>query len=296
MLALQASMFWMAALCIPVVFHCVHLSRGCAECRWLHGVHLVMLVGMLYMFAVMAFGVHVVPSGVWLAVYLATSAAILVWMAARLLKHESIGCLWILALAQQAAMVYMWAPMRDWVPAASYAFGFYFAVEALGWTIKAASRGAFVFAAAGPTPATRPAGSLLDDACMTVMAASMAYMFLGMQLMMSTPRMGEPPPQSESAALTHPLAPPREPEAAAPALPQQAQVGAPSGPSLPTTPAVPLAPSYVVRPGDTLIGVATRLYKDPGLWRRIAKDNPGLDPHRLPVGRTIRLPEPVPIQ
>lgn len=296
MLSLPASIFWIAALCGVLVFHCVHLARGCAECRALHGMHLVMLVGMLYMFAAMAFQVAAVPSGLWLGLYVATSAGVFAWIATRLVKRESVSGLWVLALAQQVAMIYMWAPMRDWAPAVSYGFVFYFALETLGWAIKASSRGVrstLLLATAGPAPAGWAPDSLLDDACMAVMAASMAYMFLGMQLMMSTPRGA---PQSEAFVVSRPVAPSEESLAARPASRQEQGAAAQRQPSR-------LAPAggspvrrYVISPGDTLIGIAARLYRDPRLWRRIAEANPGLDPRRLPIGRSISLPELVPPQ
>jgi uncharacterized protein DUF5134 len=292
MLSLPASIFWIAGLCGVLVFHCVHLARGCAECRALHGVHLVMLVGMLYMFAAMAFQVAAVLSGLWLGLYVATSAGVFAWIATGLVKRESVSGLWVLALAQQVAMIYMWAPMRDWAPAVSYGFAFYFALETLGWAIKASSRGVrrtLLLATAGPARGALLSDSLLDDACMAVMAASMAYMFLGMQLLMSTPRGA---PQTESFVVSHPVAPSEESVTERPAFQQEQGAVAQRQPS-------PLAPAgggpvrrYVIRPGDTLIGIAARLYRDPRLWRRIAETNPRLDPRRLPIGHSISLPEP----
>ncbi len=51
-----------------------------------------------------------------------------------------------------------------------------------------------------------------------------------------------------------------------------------------------LVNAYAVHAGDTLQGVASRLYGDAQRWRDIAKANPGLDPRRLPVGQMIKLP------
>ena len=291
MLSLPASVFWIAGLCGVLAFHCVHLARGCGECRALHGVHLVMLVGMLYVFAAMAFRVAPVSSGLWLGLYVATSAAVLAWIATRLAKREPLSGLWVLALAQQVAMIYMWAPMRDWAPVVSYGFAFYFALETLGWVIKASSLGVqsrLLLVTTGPAPAGWASDSLLDEACMAVMAASMAYMFLGMQLMMSTPRGA---PEGEAFVVSRPVAPSEESLTERPPSQQEQGAAIKSQPS-------PLAPAggpmrrYVIRPGDTLIGIAARLYRDPRMWPRIAAANPGLNPRRLPVGHAISLPEP----
>lgn len=48
--------------------------------------------------------------------------------------------------------------------------------------------------------------------------------------------------------------------------------------------------TYVVKPGDTLYGIARRLYGDGKQWQRIAAANPGLSPQMLKVGQTINLP------
>ena len=294
MLALRASVFWSAALCVPLVFHCVHLARGCVECRWLHGVHLVMLIGMLYMYASLAFDVSAVPTGAWLALYVVSSAAVLAWMALRLLKGGSVGHLWILALVQQIAMIYMWAPMSDWVPAVSYGLAFYFALETLGWAMKGASRGAggaLILATGGPAPAPNPEGSLLDDACMTVMAASMAYMFLGMQLMMSTPR------QPEQLAEHQYSAPSQAPINSGDAYKPEALAKTPKvAVAEPVTAALetpePME-SYTIVGGDSLRSIAARHYGSARHWHRIAKANPRLNPLRLRIGRVIKLPRPL---
>jgi hypothetical protein len=200
-------------------------------------------------------------------------------------------------LAQQVAMIYMWAPMGDWMPAVSYGFASYFALETMGWTMKAAGRGgrgALLLATANPAPAPAglPPGLLLDDVCMAVMAASMAYMFLGMQLMMSTPSAA---PMSEASIVSRPVAPSAKGGAERLAS-QQGRGAVQSQRSQPALAGGKLARSYVIRPGDTLIGIAARLYRDPRLWRRVAAANPGLNTRRLPVGHTISLPEPVEVQ
>ena len=48
--------------------------------------------------------------------------------------------------------------------------------------------------------------------------------------------------------------------------------------------------TYVVRAGDTLSGIASRLLGDGDRWREIVAANPGLDPKRLLVGKSISVP------
>jgi nucleoid-associated protein YgaU len=45
-----------------------------------------------------------------------------------------------------------------------------------------------------------------------------------------------------------------------------------------------------VRRGDTLSSIAAAVYRDPGLWREIARANDIKDPRILPPGRLLLLP------
>jgi len=47
---------------------------------------------------------------------------------------------------------------------------------------------------------------------------------------------------------------------------------------------------YVIQLGDTLSGIAERLYEDPGAWRPIAIANGIVDPRRLTVGQSLLVP------
>jgi hypothetical protein len=116
LLSATASVIWIAALCAVLGFHCGHLFHTRGERRGYHCTHVVMLLGMLHMYAAVAFGLDLLPAPVWMIVYAVTSAVIIGWMLVRLLRRHSFGYLWILALVQQAAMIYMWVPMAYWVP------------------------------------------------------------------------------------------------------------------------------------------------------------------------------------
>jgi nucleoid-associated protein YgaU len=47
---------------------------------------------------------------------------------------------------------------------------------------------------------------------------------------------------------------------------------------------------YVVRRGDNLSSISGALYRDPSLWREIARANGIADPRRLAPGRELRVP------
>lgn len=182
LLSASVSLIWIAALIGVLVFHCTHFIHMRGSWRWLHSAHVVMLLGMLYMYAAMAFGVGWFPGSAWMIIYAATSAVIIGWMLVQWVQKGSCGRLWILALVQQGAMIYMWMPMTFWLPLVTYALSAYFALETLTWLTKACVQpwrgGTFVTPRGSWTmPLVR--GPPLDDICMMIMAASMGYMFVG---------------------------------------------------------------------------------------------------------------------
>jgi LysM repeat protein len=297
LLSQKASVIWMAALCAVLVFHCGHLIRMRGEHRWYHSAHVVMLLGMLCMYASVAFGFEWFPTGVWIIIYVVTSAAIIGWMLARFRQRRPYGKLWILALVQQGAMIYMWAPMRYWAPPLSYAFAFYFLVETVAWLRRACVRPTPSMALAGvPGSAVVPLAprSAFGDICMTLMAAAMGYMFVGMQLMMSAPRQSDRLAQQQISEPS--LAPSNSEryEAKQQALAQSSTIAGNESPgSLPAASANKIPERYTIVAGDTLRGVAVRFYGTARYWRSIAKINSGLNPRRLHIGDVIKLPKPL---
>ena len=82
---------------------------------------------------------------------------------------------------------------------------------------------------------------------------------------------------------------------------EQPVVGAPVAeePAAPGANAAKVAPEqkyteYVVKPGDTLSGIAKKFYKDGRLFGRIYDANKDVisNPNKLPLGAKIRIPQP----
>jgi hypothetical protein len=327
LLSARASVVWLAALAGVVIFHCGHVISMRGQYRWYHVSHIVMLLGMLYMYAAVAFGVDLLPADVWLIIYVATSVVIVGWMLLRLAQRRSLGYLWVLALAQQVAMIYMWMPMRDWIPWLSYALAGYFTLETIAWLTRLRNKPAASCSCANAGAARSMVMNLeqrsaAGSICMSIMAASMAYMFVGMQLMMMPTqplpeaRQQQPAPTQVAGKSSHsgsnmqasaqapkvaahgPVRPSAEAPtpppcggsgAQAPAQAPKVVVHEPAGRSVKASP--PLrAKSYTISAGDSLRGIAIRLYRDARQWRSIMKANPGLNPRRLRVGHVISLP------
>ena len=264
LLSARASALWVAALCVVLVFHCGHLIRMHGERRWYHCAHVAMLLGMLYMYASLVFGLELLPAHVWLAIYVATSAAISIWICGRYRQRRAFGYLWVVALVQQGAMIYMWAPMKYWLPLVSYALAAYFALETSAWLARACT---------APAPGGAVAGGLLvpplahrsvrGDICMAIMAASMGYMFVGMQLMMSMPRHSQQLARQQQSSVNGPVH--YESGSETPAPTPELAAKEPASPSVETPPAAS-AESYTIIAGDSLGRIAARFYGDARRW------------------------------
>ena len=140
LLPVWVTWLWLAALAAVLIFHCGHFVGAGGQHRWFHASHVLMLVSMLYMFAMMEFTWKWFPSAWWIVIFCASTAALGVWMILRLVQRRPLSFLWALALVMQAAMIYMWMPAKDpaggpwhWVPALTWAVVVYYGIEALAW-------------------------------------------------------------------------------------------------------------------------------------------------------------------
>jgi len=263
-----------------------HLICMRGERRCYHFTHVVMLVGMLYMYT-------------QVALRLAPDRCMDNHLRRDVCRDRQLDDdMWLLALVQQGAMIYMWMPMNDWIPLVSYGFALFFGLEAFVWLTRAYRQPLaenVLVGVAGPAVVSLAPTSVVGDICMTIMAASMGYMFVGMQLMMSMP------PQSEQLAQQQLSAPSQvandsaryESEEQAPAQAPNATENEPANSSSGTS-ATKLPESYTIRAGDSLYEIAARFYGDAGQWPKILKVNPDLHPRRLRIGHAIKLPKPVP--
>ena len=187
-LPLWVSVIWIVALAAVLVFHCGHLIHMGGQHRWFHATHIVMLIGMLYMYAGMAFNWNFIPGPVCVWLYALTSAAMVIWMVMRVVQKKPFSYLWILAFISQAAMIYMWMPMSSWVAWLSWGLVVYFTLETIAWLAGLCDDGKEGRGNAvgpGDRSLVMPLGNstVWGKVSMAIMAASMAYMFAGMQLM-----------------------------------------------------------------------------------------------------------------
>jgi len=127
---------------------------------------------------------------------------------------------------------------------------------------------------------------------------------LGMTGCNNKPKAEEPPTTSTQPAFVEPAPEPAYAPTPTPAiaptpapkpLPAQTSTSKKSASSTatpaPKAAAKPKAKEpYVVQSGDTLTGIAKRVYGDPNKVKAIVAANPGLDPNKIKVGQKIILP------
>lgn len=94
---------------------------------------------------------------------------------------------------------------------------------------------------------------------------------------------------STPGARTNPVPP--APPAAAPNAPRNdAKPAPPTGPSAPASDASVRVTDYVVKDGDTMLSIAEYWFGDRNKWDLIRAANAEVEPTRLKIGQTLRLP------
>jgi hypothetical protein len=126
------SILFSLGLALGIVHHLPCLLRGPGN-RWFHAGHAAMALSMIYMYLSMSYDWNWLPARWQMWFFVATSAAIVVFLATRLGRGQGVNLLWFLLLIQQAAMVYMWYPMMRWNAILIFALVCWFAIEAFGW-------------------------------------------------------------------------------------------------------------------------------------------------------------------
>ncbi|HEY0279353.1 MAG TPA: DUF5134 domain-containing protein [Solirubrobacterales bacterium] len=177
--------------------HVLHLARASGERRWWHVSHVLMAVGMAFMYFTNSLDRFAIAVGLWQMLFAVVAVLVTSRALAGLTGLASNNPLWILTAIELGTMVYMWSS-SSYVPVVTWALTAYLFVEAalwavnayrqidhdaplLGWTSLAAvpEAGAAVLASPG-TPSL--IGGLDISVSMTAMAIGMAYMLAAMQL------------------------------------------------------------------------------------------------------------------
>jgi hypothetical protein len=183
---------WVAVYAVIVLVHLRHaLSEGGQRRAW-HSGHVVMSLGMAYMFLPMR--LKVVPDVAWGTVFAVFTVIILAWILRAWTDERAVNLLWTISLVHMLAMVYMFALPEATIVVLTYALVAYFGSETVAWLVgafddAAERRGLLPFAIGPRSPKARAAAKPLAGASpvdlratLCAMAAGMAYMFFAMQV------------------------------------------------------------------------------------------------------------------
>jgi multidrug transporter EmrE-like cation transporter len=189
------AVIWMLAFIAIVVIHTLHLRDTHGQRRLWHSGHVLMALGMAFMFAPASIDHFDIPTGFWQLAFANGALAILAWMLAQAMSGRAINVLWLVMAVDLGAMAYMWSPSGFQAPI-TWLLVAYFVAQSLLWVsnrmrdvdhkalwggeMSVTPGGAVAIAAAEPLVCFRDL-----RASMFAMTLGMAYMFAAMQLLIS---------------------------------------------------------------------------------------------------------------
>lgn len=201
LLPLWVSIAWTAVFLAIAVSHVRHMAQTTGQRRPWHSCHVLLAVGMAFMYAPAQIDPLAVPSAFWRLVFAAGGVIAAGWAMAGIRRISTV--IWLLTSIDMAAMLYMWSGPRtvDAAPltwlltayllteAVMWALDLYRRLDGaspiVSWQLLAGESGAAALTASGTEAAA--SGSLLGEldisASMIAMTLGMAYMLVAAQLM-----------------------------------------------------------------------------------------------------------------
>jgi hypothetical protein len=201
LLPLWMGVLWTAAFCLVAASHLRHMTRTAGQRRSWHACHVLIAVGMAFMYAPAQIDPLSVPSVFWKPVFAATGVVAALWAIGGTGRISTL--IWMLSSIDLCAMLYMWSGPRGADTAAmTWLLTAYLLGEAVMWALDLFRRldgttpivswrllasESSVTLSASPIGTQAASGSLLGEldisASMITMAIGMAYMLVAMQLM-----------------------------------------------------------------------------------------------------------------
>jgi uncharacterized protein DUF5134 len=185
---------WTLVFIAVVVVHARHVLDSDGQRRVWHSGHVLMALGMAFMFAPASIDHFDIPSGFWQLVFANGAIAILAWMLAQALDGRAINVLWLVMAIDLGAMAYMFSPSGFQAPL-TWLLVAWFVGQSLLWVTnrmrevdhKTLLGGGFSVTPDGAVAmsAAEPLVCFRDlRPSMFAMTLGMAYMFAAMQLLM----------------------------------------------------------------------------------------------------------------
>jgi hypothetical protein len=183
-----------AVFVLIAISHLRHLAMTTGERAPWHACHVLMAIGMAFMYAPAAIHAPAVPATFWRVLFGAAGVVVAVWALGGTVRAPNL--IWMLTAVGLGAMVYMWSPGSFAAPL-TWILVAYLVAEASLWALDAYRRidgstpivgltmasvgyqGGAVTLEAAPAPLL---GELNISVSMIGMTLGMAYMFVAMQL------------------------------------------------------------------------------------------------------------------
>jgi hypothetical protein len=187
------SVIWSLVFIAVIVLHARHVVETHRERRLWHAGHVLMAVGMLFMYAPPSIDHLGIGAAFWQIVFANAAGAIVLAALAVTLNGVAVNRLWLVLAFDMAAMVYMWSP-NGWVTPITWLLVAYFGLQALLWATNR-YRMLDGHGLLGSRLDLNPDGTVTATAVaplvcegdlrysMCLMALGMAYMFAAMQLL-----------------------------------------------------------------------------------------------------------------
>ena len=187
------AVIWTLVFAAIFVIHVRHLRETRGQRRLWHSGHVLMALGMGFMFAPASIDRIDIPASFWQLIFAGAALVIAAWMLTEVAERRAVNALWLVMASDLAAMVYMWSP-SGYRPAVTWLLVAYFAAQSALWVsdrmrlidhhampgaVSVTPEGAVGSAVAVPLICFRDI-----RVSMSAMTFGMAYMFAAMQLLM----------------------------------------------------------------------------------------------------------------
>jgi hypothetical protein len=189
------AVLWTLVFLAIIAIHARHVLESEGQRRYWHSGHVLMAIGMTFMFAPASLDHFNIPTGFWSLAFANGALAIVLWMLVQAFAGRGTNPLWLVMAVDLGAMAYMWSPTGFQAPL-TWLLVAYFAVQALLWStnrIRDFDERTILGGAVSVTPEGALAASVAEPlicfkdlrVSMAAMTLGMAYMFAAMQLLIS---------------------------------------------------------------------------------------------------------------
>ncbi len=187
------AILWTLVFIAIVAIHGRHVLESRGQRQIWHSGHVLMAIGMAFMFAPASIDHFNIPSGFWQLAFANAAILILAWMLAQTLGGRAINVLWLTMAVDLGAMAYMWSPSGFQAPL-TWVLVAYFLVQSLLWVtnrMREVDHKTLLGGSLSVTPGGAVAMSGAEPlvcfrdlrVSMFAMTLGMAYMFAAMQLL-----------------------------------------------------------------------------------------------------------------